>query len=98
MTPARFEPHEIGPDYVIGRFLDDLDINYAEHYSYTTSVSDLFSDTRQRIPGGVVASILFASPEGWMGTATDSESGDYCALAYGFFIPMGWTPGMVICP
>lgn len=157
VTPSHFEPHEVGPDYVIGRFLDDLDINFirlyalekpanspsgpgldpsppavnprprlirspaeeealtplkdlmkwmatrqeinwAEHYSYTASLSELFSDTRHGVPDGVVASILFASPEGWMGVATDSESGDYCALAYGFFIPMGWTPGMVICP
>lgn len=157
VTPSRFEPHEIGADYVLGRFMDELDINYirlyalekpansptgpgldlspptvsprprlvrspeeeealaplknlmkwmaslqeinyAEHYSYTADVSDLFSDTRQRVPDGVEARVLFASPEGWMGTATDSESGDYCALAYGFFIPMGWTPGMVICP
>ena len=156
-TPARFEPHEIGPDYMIGRFMDDLDINYirlyalekpanspagpgldlsppsvnprprlirsqaeeealaplkdvmrsmavaqemnyAENYSYTADVSGLFSDARQQVPDGVEVRVLFAEPEGWMGTATDSESGKYCALAYGWFIPMGWTPGMVICP
>ncbi len=74
------------------------EINYAEHYSYTADVSDLFSNARQKVPDGVEVRVLFASPEGWMGTASDSESGDYCALAYGFFIPMGWTPGMVICP
>jgi hypothetical protein len=156
-TPARFEPHEIGPEYVIGRFLDELDINYirlyalekpanspagpgldmspppvdpyprlvrspreeealaplkdlvksmamfqemhyAEHYSYTSSVSDLFSNARQQVPDGVEIRVFFATPEGWLGTATDTESGNYCALAYGFYIPMGWTPGMVVCP
>ena len=74
------------------------EMNYAEHYSYTASVSQIFSNSRQRLPDGVEVNILFASGEGWMGTVTDSESGDYCALAYGFFIPMGWTPGMIICP
>jgi hypothetical protein len=26
--PARFEPHDIGPDYVLGRYWDELDLNY----------------------------------------------------------------------
>jgi len=30
--PARFEPHDIGPDYVLGRFRDELDINYIRLY------------------------------------------------------------------
>ena len=30
--PARFEPHEIGPDYVLGRFRDELDINFVRLY------------------------------------------------------------------
>jgi hypothetical protein len=31
-TPARFRPHEIGPDYVLGLWLDDLDVNYVRMY------------------------------------------------------------------
>jgi len=26
--PARFEPHDIGPDYVLGRYRDELELNY----------------------------------------------------------------------
>lgn len=32
-TPARFEPHDIGADYVLGRFRDDLDINFIRLYA-----------------------------------------------------------------
>ena len=156
-TPARFEPHEIGPDYVLGRFMGDVDINYirlyelekpvgskpgpgldpspprvdprprltrapweeeelaavkslvkilasvqeihySHNYTYTADLESLFSDSRAGIPEGLTVTILFAGQEGWMGTVTDTGTGKYCALAYGAYIPMGWTPGTVICP
>ena len=31
--PARFEPHDIGHDYVLGRWFDDLDVNYIRMYA-----------------------------------------------------------------
>ncbi|MGD2120113.1 MAG: hypothetical protein PVJ76_00140 [Gemmatimonadota bacterium] len=31
-TPARFEPHEIGEDYLTGLFLDELDVNFVRVY------------------------------------------------------------------
>ena len=31
-TPPRFEPHEVGHDYLIGRYRDELDINYIRAY------------------------------------------------------------------
>jgi hypothetical protein len=156
-TPGRFEPHEIGPDYLLGRFLDDVDVNYirlyalrkpegsrpgpgldmsppaaspqarltltqeeqeelaplksvvknlasleeihyADHYTYTTDAEALFSDPRNRLPDGIDVTILFAGREGWMGTVTNTDSGKYCALAYGAYVPMGWNAGEVICP
>ena len=156
-TPSRFEPHDIGADFVLGRFMDEVDINYirlyelkkpagsprapgldtsppsvdprprwtrtpkeeealapvknllknlaslqeihySDNYSYTRDTEILFSDPRARVPEGLSVTILFASQEGWMGTVTDTDSGKYCALAYGAYIPMGWTPGTVICP
>jgi hypothetical protein len=156
-TPAHFEPHEIGADYVLGRFMDDVDINYirlyglekpegsqpgpgldpspprvepgprlaqtpqegkvlaplkslvkslaslqeihySDHYTYTADTESLFSDPRARIPDGLAVTILFAGRQGWMGTVTDTDSGKYCALAYGAYVPMGWAPGMLICP
>ena len=74
------------------------EIHYADHYSYTTDLESLFSDPRARIPDGLEVTVLFATPEEWMGTVTDVDSGKYCALAYGFYIPMGWSPGELICP
>lgn len=156
-TPARFEPFEIGPDYVVGRYRDDLDIDYirvyalekpagspsgpgldfappavsprpktvlsteeqallaplkslmknmasleeiyySEHYTYTTDLDALFSETRTKVPAGVTVSVFFAVPEGWMGRVTDDDSGRFCVLTYGFYVPMGWVPGMVLCP
>lgn len=156
-TPARFEPHEIAHAYVLGRYMDELDVNYirryrldkpagspagpgldhslsdeaptpaprrtqaeeealaplrsvtkslaslqeihySEAYSYTTDLEVLFSDPRFGLPDGVRVQILFADDRGWMGTVTDEASGQYCALAYGFYIPMGWSPGTVVCP
>lgn len=156
-TPPRFDPHEIAHDFIMGRFMDELDVNYirryslekptgspvgpgleataqgeapaprprrsqaeeealaplrdvtmnlaslqeihySEHYSYTTDLEALFSDPRFRLPNEVQVHILFADTRGWMSTVTDQASGQYCALAYGFYIPMGWTPGTVVCP
>lgn len=156
-TPPRFEPHDIGEDYVLGRYLDEMDVNfirlhslekpdrspagpgldssppaeyaspllarsaaeeeilqpirafvknlaslqeihYADNYSYTTDTEELFSHSRTGVPDGLEVTILFAGAEGWMGTVTDEESGRYCALAYGSFVPMGWSPGEVVCP
>jgi len=31
--PARFEPHGIGHDYLLGRWFDDLDVNYIRMYA-----------------------------------------------------------------
>ncbi len=156
-TPASFEPHEIGPDYILGRFMDEVDINYirlyelqkpvgsqpgpgldssplavdppprpaltpqeeerlqpvknlmknlaglqeihySDNYTYTADLESLFFDPRARIPEGLAVTILFAGQGGWIGTVTDTDSGKYCALAYGSHVPMGWTAGTLICP
>lgn len=156
-TPPKFEPHEIGPDYILGRYLDSLDINYIRlyalekpkgtqpgpglttslpaadierrtgrssqdgeilapvkillkdlatlqeihysgNYTYTSDLDALFSNSRSSIPEGLVVNILMAGMEGWMVTVTHQDSGLYCAMAYGYNIPMGWSPGELICP
>ncbi len=157
-TPARFQPHEIGQDYVLGRFQDEMDINfvrlyalekpaesppapglspsvgtgapldappmgpripeevlagirslvknmasaqeihYAERYTYTTDVDALTRTVRGGPPEEVEISILFAGTDGWMGTFTHKETGAMCGLSYGYYLPMGWEPGAVICP
>lgn len=157
-TPPRFQPHEIGPDYMLGRYQDDLDLNYvrlyglekpvgtpeapgirtsigpgipedepvggpeiprevlagirslvknmaslqeiyySEHYTYTTDVGALFQNSRGGLPDGIDVQILFAGNDGWMGTFTHEKTGAMCGLAYGYYVPMGWMPGAVICP
>ncbi|MGW8266987.1 MAG: hypothetical protein ACWGSQ_11495, partial [Longimicrobiales bacterium] len=32
-TPPRFQPHEMGPDYVLGRYLDPVDVNLVRLYA-----------------------------------------------------------------
>jgi hypothetical protein len=73
------------------------EIHYAGHYTYTSDVDALFADPRSRVPDGLAVDILFAGTEGWAGMVTHPESGGRCVLAYGFFVPMGWQPGSVIC-
>jgi hypothetical protein len=156
-TPPRFEPHEIGQDYVLGVFLDELDVNYvrlyalekpegspagtglpstpegaepppprarspreeaalapvktlvknlasleeihyAEHYGYTADLETLFGNMDSELTEGLAVTILFATRQGWAATVTHLETGVYCALSYGRPIPMGWTPGEIICP
>lgn len=156
-TPPRFTPFEIGPDYVVGRSTDDMDVNYirvyglekpadsepgpgldpsppavapqrkvalspgeqevlaplknfvktmatfeeiyySEHYTYTSNKGELFSDPRMSVSDELEITIFFAGQEGWMGRVTDPESGRFCVLSYGAHVPMGWTPGMLICP
>ncbi len=33
VLPARFEPHHIGPDFVLGGWLDELNVNYVRMYA-----------------------------------------------------------------
>jgi len=155
-TPARFQPHELGEDYVTGVFLDEMDVNYvrvyrllkppaspvgpgldlsvslgagereaarpappdevmagirsliktlaslqeihySEHYTYTQELDALFGDPRVQIPTELEVDILFAGTQGWAGLVTHPESEGRCVLAYGYFVPMGWQPGGVIC-
>ncbi len=157
-TPPRFLPHEIGPDYILGRFQDEMDINYvrlyalnkpagsppapgllvsvgsgepdagrpsgprvpeevlagirslvkgmasaqeiyySDHYTYTTDLEALEEILRGTPFEEVEVSILFAGTDGWMGTFTHRATGAVCGLAYGFYLPMGWQPGTVLCP
>lgn len=73
------------------------EIHYSDHHSYTKDMDALFGDPRTRIPYELAVDILFAGTQGWAGMVTHPESGGRCVLAYGFFVPMGWQPGAVIC-
>jgi hypothetical protein len=157
-TPPRFQPHEIGEDYLTGLFQDEMDVNYiraygltkppespvgpglgmalageaeseasgetrpppseevleevraairnmavleeiyySENYTYTADRDALFSNSRSGVPEELAATLLFGGPRGWAGVITHRETGAQCILAYGYFVPMGWQPGAIIC-
>lgn len=158
-TPARFQLHEVGSDYVLGRYLDSMDVNYvrlyrlqkppdapeapglspsvafrpgsdepqasrsggvdeetlasmramvkilasrqeihyADHFTYTTDVEDL-GGLGGPAADEVAVEIPFAAEDGWMVLLTHRETGDMCVMTYGYYVPMGWSPGRVICP
>jgi len=73
------------------------EIHYSDHFTYTKDLEQLFGGSRARVPGELQVEILFAGSEGWAGMVTHPESKGRCVLSYGFFVPMGWQPGAVIC-
>lgn len=161
-TPPRFQPHEIGPDYVLGRYLDPLDVNlvrlyaldrgssgirppdgfhpsvdmggfsgavdagqtpepvseevlanmrsilknlasreeihYSREMTYTTDLDALEVTLRGEAAETLEIGIPFAGTEGWMVTMRHRPTGRMCAMVYGYFVPMGWMAGQVICP
>ena len=73
------------------------EIHYSEHYTYTPDTDVLFGDPRSRVPDELAVEILFAGTQGWAAHVTHPESGGRCIMAYGYFVPMGWQPGTIIC-
>jgi hypothetical protein len=64
------------------------------------SVYDLAAkrSRRSQMPEGIDVAILLADERGWTGFATHRETQLTCALAIGFYLPMGWPPGDFVCP
>ena len=73
------------------------EIHYSEHYTYTPETDVLFGEPRSRVPDELAVEILFAGTQGWAAHVTHPESGGRCIMAYGYFVPMGWQPGAIIC-
>ncbi len=73
------------------------EIHYSQHYTYTPDPEALFATARVRVPDGIAVEILFAGSEGWATRVSHETSGAACVMAYGFYVPMGWQPGAVIC-
>ena len=161
-TPPRFQPHDIGPDYVLGRYLDPVDVNlvrlyalerpggsggrqagftpslamepgpggepsgqtpeavseevmanmrsviknlasreeihYSKEMTYTSDLDALELNLRGEAAEVLEIGIPFAGTEGWMLTMTHRPSGRMCAMVYGYFVPMGWSAGQILCP
>ncbi len=70
------------------------EIYYSQHYSYTTLVDSL---TAFEKPEGLEIDFAGGNARGWTAVFTHSAVDRVCALAYGFDVPPGWTPGMIMC-
>jgi hypothetical protein len=70
------------------------EIHYSRNLSYTPSIAalDEFEE-----PEGVGVDFVAANTRGWSAVFTHPAIDRVCGLAYGFDIPPGWTPGMVVC-
>lgn len=70
------------------------EIHYSRNLSYTPSIAalDEFEE-----PEGVGIDFVAANTRGWSAVFTHPAIDRVCGLAYGFDIPPGWTPGMVVC-
>jgi hypothetical protein len=66
--------------------------------TYTTDLDALDVTLRGEAEKSLEIGIPFAGTEGWMVTMRHRPSGRMCAMVYGYFVPMGWMAGQVICP
>jgi hypothetical protein len=93
------EEEALGPVKMLMKNLASFEeIHYADNYSYTANVGELFSGADVEAPEGISVTILFANRQAWAATVTHLETGVFCALAFGRPAPMGWAPGVIICP
>jgi hypothetical protein len=74
------------------------EIHYSTEMTYTTDLDALDVTLRGEAAEALEVGIPFAGTEGWLVTMTHIPSGRMCAMVYGYFVPMGWLPGQVICP
>lgn len=70
------------------------EIHYSTAYTYTTAIDSL---TAFEQPAGLDIDFAFANARGWAAVFTLPGYDRVCALAYGFGIPPGWRPGMILC-
>lgn len=70
------------------------EIHYSTHMSYSSEVDSL---TAFEMPEELSIDFIKGDARGWAGVFAHPEVDRICGLAYGFGIPAGWTPGMVVC-
>ena len=71
------------------------EIHYSQHYSYTTAIDSL--EAFRPSDESIEIDFLFAGSRGWGAVFSHPAVDRICGLAYGFTIPAGWVPGMVMC-
>lgn len=73
------------------------EMHYSQHYTYTTALDSLDEQMRLDLPDGMIVDFVTAGTRGWGAVFSHPGADRLCALAYGFDVPPGWTPGMVVC-
>lgn len=78
------------------------EIHYSQHYSYTDDIEALAESYEEfgrpfELPEEIMIDFVQATPRGWSAVFTHPLFDRACGLAYGYGIPAGWTPGMVMC-
>lgn len=69
------------------------EIHYSSNMTYTTRLDSLEFEQ----PEGLEVDFVIANARGWAAVFTHPGMDRVCALGYGFVVPPGWVPGMVIC-
>jgi hypothetical protein len=69
------------------------EIHYASHMTYTPEADSLDWER----PVGVEVTFVEGNARAWSAAFTHPAMDRVCALAYGFNVPAGWLPGMVVC-
>jgi hypothetical protein len=69
------------------------EIHYANSLTYTTDLDSL----KWERPQDMMVAFVHADQRGWAAVFTRPGFDRLCALAYGFDMPPGWTPGMILC-
>jgi len=69
------------------------DIHYSSNMTYTTQLDSLSFEQ----PEGLEVGFVMANARGWSAVFTHPGMDRLCALAFGFVVPPGWTPGSIVC-
>ena len=69
------------------------EIHYASNMTYTTRLDALEFEQ----PEGLEVDFVIANARGWAAVFTHPGMDRVCGLGYGFVVPPGWVPGMIVC-
>jgi hypothetical protein len=69
------------------------EMHYSSNMTYTTQLDSLSFEQ----PEGLEVGFVMANARGWSAVFTHPGMDRLCALAFGFVVPPGWTPGSIVC-
>ena len=69
------------------------EIHYASNMTYTARLDSLEFEQ----PEGLEINFVMANSRGWAAVFTHPGMDRVCGLGYGYVVPPGWVPGMIVC-